>query len=104
MVDAAAPGGRATASGWRPALGSAGALLVDRGAALVEALVEVALLGLGDVALVAGHVLVQAGLLARELGVVLGGLSGVDLAGGAGARVAVISNALDFIPAEARAA
>ena len=28
----------------------------------------------------------------------------VDLAGGAGARVAVISNALDFIPAEARAA
>jgi len=48
-------------------------------AAEVEATVKVALLGLGNVAAVAGHVPIKAGLLPTEFGVVPRGLTRVDL-------------------------
>lgn len=53
--------------------------MMNDAAAEVEATVKVALLGLGNVAAVAGHVPIKAGLLPTEFGVVPRGLTRVDL-------------------------
>lgn len=55
------------------------ALAMNLCAAPVEALVQVTLLGLGYVAAVLRHVVVQAVLFACELGIIAGSLSRVDL-------------------------